>query len=173
MKSIYRVLFLIGCAFAIAADQLLGRGTAWNAILTPNETSRGTATLFPDAAIALADAVVKSGSDDRHFAVTSAQADIPLGVLMHDVVSAGDYAAGTGKNIAIFGVYPETLTVIASAAIAKGAEVVIDPANPGQVITKPATAGQTYIVIGRSRFTVANAGDPCSLIHCVPRAVVQ
>lgn len=145
---------------------------AINAVMTPNETSRGTQTLAADAAIAFSNAVVKKGSDDRHFNVASLQADIPRGVLLNDQVNSDEIGV-ISKSIAIFGLYPESLPCVASGAIAADAEVVVDPANPGKVMTKPATAGQTYIVIGRSRFTVAASGDPVSLIHCAPRAVVQ
>ena len=34
------------------------------------------------------------------------------------------------------------------------------------------TAAGTYVVFGRSRFNVAAAGDPVSVVHCVPRVVV-
>lgn len=161
----HRILAFLAVVFARPA-------IAVNAVLTPNETSRGTQTLAPDAAITFKNAVVKKGSDDRHFNVTSLQTDVPRGVLLNDEVGSDELGV-INKSIAVFGVYPETIPCVASAAIAADAEVVIDPANPGKVMTKPATVGQTYIVIGRSRFTVANAGDPVSLIHCVPRVVVQ
>lgn len=139
-------------------------------VQVPFETSHGTESLFADASIAFPYALVKSGSDDRHFAATANAADIPRGIVLHDTVSDDDVAAMTKKTVALLGVYPETLPVPASAPIAAGAQVVADPANPGQVKQLPATAG-TYYVIGRSRFAVVTAGDLVSLIHQVPVAV--
>lgn len=136
----------------------------------PIESTRGTESLFADAAIAFPFALVKTGSDDRHVAATANVADIPRGVVMHDTVSSDDVANGIKKTVAILGMYPETLPVPASAPIAAGAQVVADPANPGQVKQLPAVAG-TYIVVGRARFAVVTAGDPVSLIHQVPVAV--
>ena len=140
------------------------------AIQLPFETSHGTESLFPDAAIAFPFALVKTGSDDRHFAATANAGDIPRGIVLHDTVSSDDALAGIKKTVAILGLYPESLPVPSSAPIAAGAQVVADPANPGQVKQLPATAG-TYYVIGRSRFAVVTAGDPVSLIHQVPVAV--
>lgn len=136
----------------------------------PLETSRGTESLFADAAITFPFAIVKTGSDDRHFAATANVADIPRGVVMHDTVSSDDVAALIKKTVAVFGLFPESLPVPASAPIAAGAQVVADPANPGKAMQLPATAG-TYYVIGRARFAVVTAGDPVSLIHQVPVAV--
>jgi hypothetical protein len=164
-----RLLFLVGLCFAILGDHLRGRGLAFNAVLTPLETSRGTASLDATAAIAFKNAVVVRGADDRHFKVTANVADIPLGVLLNDEVDSGDVDV-VKKNIALFGLYPESLPAIAAAAIAVDALVVPDLATPGRVKTLPGTTG-TYMVIGRSRFTVAAAGDPVSIAHCVPYAV--
>jgi hypothetical protein len=130
---------------------------------------------LPDAAITFQDAGVKAGSDDRHIAAINGAADVPLGILLHDQVSAGDVGA-VGKQVAIFGLYPETLPFVASGAIAAGAQVVADAANPGQFKTLPAGTG-TYIIVGRNRFAIAGAQDATqpndrgSLIHCVPFAI--
>lgn len=139
-------------------------------ILLPIETSRGTESLFADAPITFPFAIVKTGSDDRHFAATANVADIPRGVVMHDTVSADDVSALVKKTVAVFGMFPETLPVPSAAPIAAGAQVVADPANPGKAIQLPTAAG-TYYVIGRARFAVVTAGDPVSLIHQVPVAV--
>ena len=74
------------------------------------------------------------------------------------------------KQVAIFGLYPETLPGVAAGAIAANAEVVADLATPGYVKALPSAAG-TYVVFGRARFAVASAGDPVSIIHAVPRVV--
>ena len=148
------------------------RAIACNAVLTPLETSRGTESLDATAAIAFKNAVVtKTGAaDDRHFKAVTLVTDVPYGVLQNDEVAA-DEVDVIKKGVAIFGLYPESLPAVAAAAIAAGAEVVPDLATPGRVKTLPGAAG-TYFVIGRSRFAVAGAGDPVSIIHCVPRAVV-
>ena len=59
---------------------------------------------------------------------------------------------------------------MAAAPIAVNAELVADLATPGYVKTLPTAAG-TYVIFGRSRFTVTTAGDPVSIIHCVPHVV--
>ena len=74
------------------------------------------------------------------------------------------------KQVAIFGLFPETLPGVASAAIAANTEVVADLATPGYVKALPAATG-TYVVFGRARFAVISAGDPVSIIHEVPRVV--
>lgn len=138
--------------------------------LTPFETSRGTESLAPDAAIAILNAVVKSGSDDRHFAATAAQADIPRGVLLNDLVAA-DEVGVIQKSVAVFGLYPESLPCVSdgSGTIAAGDRIVASAASAGKVKKLPTTTGQTYIVMGRSRFAVAATdGDPVSLIHQTP-----
>ena len=168
----------IGFQFALLAaalsNGLRGRATAFNAVMTPFETDhRGTDSMFPDTAVVIGfrNAVVKTTTDDRHFSATSGQADIPRGIILNDQVDVGE-ANTVKKAVALFGVYPGTLPGVASAAIAANSELVADPANPGQVIQLPAAAG-TYIVFGRARFAVLNAGDPVSIIHCLPRAVTH
>ena len=138
------------------------------ALLTPTQTTRGTESLFPDAAMAVRNGVVAIGSDDRHFVAADGTIP-PRGVLIHDLVTAGSDLT-IKRNIAVFGMYPETLQVVASGPIAAGGDVVADPANPGKVKAIPAGPGSFY-VIGKSRFAVAAADDPVSLIHCVPTVV--
>lgn len=165
-----RFLFLISAAFLVAMDTLRGRGYAVNAVMTPHESDDGTESAYCDAAIGFPNAVVKSGSDDRHVVLTSLVGDIPRGVILNDECPA-DEVGILKKVVALFGIYEGTLPAVAAAAIPVGAEVVVDLATPGRVKALPAGAG-TYQVIGRNRFTVAAPGDPVSLIHCVPRAVV-
>ncbi len=139
--------------------------------LTPMETSRGTESLAADAAIAILNAVAKKGSDDRHFAATNAQADIPYGVLLNDLVGT-DEVGVIQKSLAIFGLYPESLPCKSdgSGTIAVNDKIVASVASPGKVRKMTTTTGQTFLVIGRSRFAVAaTADDPVSLIHNVPR----
>lgn len=170
MNQIRRIFFLIGIAFAAIAHSLRGRALATNIVFTPQQTSHGTVNLDGTAAIAFKNAVVCRGADDRHFKVGTLVGDMPLGVLQNDEI-ASDEVDVTKKGIALFGLYPESLPAVAAAAIAVDAELVIDLATPGRVKTLPVAAG-TYIVIGRSRFTAAAAGDPVSITHCVPRVVV-
>jgi len=165
-----RILFLISVFFATIGNALLGRSLAINGALVPLETSRGTATLQATAVIAFKNAVVVRGATDQHFKVGTLAGDVPLGVLLNDQVDAGEPDV-VPKGIAFFGLYPESLPGIAAAAIAVDASLVIDLATPGRVRTLP-TASGTYLIIGRSRFAVAAAGDPVSIIHIVPRAIV-
>jgi hypothetical protein len=146
--------------------------------LTPMETSHGTESLDADSgAIAIKNAVVKKGSDDRHFAVAAAQADIPYGVLLNDQVDSGEEGV-IKKSIAVFGLYPESLPCVSdgSGTIALTDRVVVSAAGgaaAGKVKKLPATTG-TFHVIGRPRFAVAATdGDPVSLIHCTPYVVIN
>jgi hypothetical protein len=170
MNHIKRILFLIGVALGAASNALRGRALATNVVFTPQQTSHGTVSLDATAAIATKNYVVCRGADDRHFKVGTLVTDVPLGVLQNDEVDAGEVDV-VKKAIALFGLYPESLPAVAAAAILVDALLVIDLATPGRVKTIPATTG-TYLVIGRSRFAAAAAGDPVSIAHCVPYAVV-
>ncbi len=168
-----RLSFLLAVACASLGNQLQGRALAINdddATFTPFESSRGTESLDADVAVSFRNAIVKIGSDDRHFALPTAAGDIPRGILLNDEVPAEEIGA-VRKQVAIFGVYRDTLPAVSAGAIAVNAEVVADLATPGRVKALPTAAG-TYVVCGRSRFAVAAAGDPVSLVHCVPRVVV-
>ena len=138
-------------------------------VTTPFETSHGTQSLDADLTVSFRNAVVMLGSDDRHFKLPAAATDIPRGILLNDQVDTGE--PGTvRKAVAIFGLYPDTLPGVASGAIAANSELVADLATPGYVKALPTATG-TYVVFGRARFAVANAGDPVSIIHTLPRTV--
>lgn len=177
--------FVFACALALAAfrDVLRGRALATNVLTTEFQTHRGTGSYLPDAAISFADAVVKIGSTDRNLAIASAQADKPIGTLLHDFVSSGDVAV-VSKQVALFGVYPETLPFVASGAIPAMARVCVDPANAGQLMQLPdgldgsTKVTGTYFTVGRSRFAIAAAQDPTqpndrgSLLHHIAALTV-
>ena len=168
-----RLSFLLATACAALGDRLQGRALAINddAVFAPNEAAHGTESLDADAnaLVSFRNAVVVIGSDDRHFTLPAAATDIPRGILVNDTVDAGE-PGNIRKNVAIFGVHPGTLPAVAAAPIAVNAELVADLGTPGYVKTLPTAAG-TYVVFGRSRFTVATAGDPVSIIHGVPHVV--
>jgi len=166
-----RLFFLISLAFVAFRDALSGRSLATNAVVMPFQSNNGTGSYIPDAAIAIENAVVAIGSTDRNCAAVASQATVPLGVILHDIVSSNDVGV-VSKTVAYFGLFKESLQCVATAAIAAGANVVADPANPGQVIQLPAAAG-TYFIIGRARYAVINAGDPCSLLHCLPYSLTH
>ncbi len=173
IRASQRLLFLFGLCLGSLKLKTYGRALAFNAVLLPFETSRGTQGMMPDAGvlIAFSNAVVKAGSDDRHFTFCIAQGDIPCGILLNDQVDANE-AGVIQKNIALFGVWPETLPAVAAGAIAAYAFVTFDLTTPGRVKAIPTAAGSgTFIVIGRARFAVVNAGDPVSIIHCVPHPI--
>ena len=164
-----RLSFLL----ATLGDRLQGRALAINddAVFAPNEAAHGTENLDADAnaVVSFRNAVVVIGSDDRHFTVPAAATDIPRGVVLNDTVDIGEPGA-VRKAVAIFGVHGGTLPGVAAGAIAVNAELVADLTTPGRVKALPTVAG-TYVVFGRARFAVAAAGDPVSIIHCVPRVV--
>jgi hypothetical protein len=147
-------------------DRLQGQGLAFNTVMTPTEVNDGIASLDGTAAIATRNYLVVRGADDTHFKVTAAVTDVPLGILLQDTLDTDEIDV-VKKAIALFGQYQGTLPGVAAAAIAVDAWLVPDLAVPGRVKTLPTTPG-TYWVIGRNRKTVANAGDPVSIEHCVP-----
>lgn len=167
-----RFFLFIGLAFASLADSLRGHrqsgsdALAWNSTFTPQQTSHGTVSLDGTAAIATKNYVVVRGADDRHFKLGSSVNDVPLGILLNDEI-ATDEVDVVKKGIALFGLYPESLPAVAEAAIAVDAELTPGVGTFGRVKTLPTATG-SYMVIGRSRFTVAGAGDPVSIAHCVP-----
>ena len=168
-----RLSFLLAVACATLGDRLQGRALAVNddAVFTPFESSRGTESLDANVPIAFRNAVVKTQPDnDRIFAPVNAATDIPRGILLNDQVLALEVGS-VRKQVAIFGLYPDTLPAVAAGPIAVNVEVVADLTTPGCVRALP-TAPGTYVVFGRSRFNVAAAGDPVSVVHCVPRVVV-
>ncbi len=168
-----RLSFLLAVACASLNDRLQGRALAINddAVFAPNEAAHGTESLDadPNATVSFRNAVVVIGSDDRHFTLPAAATDIPRGVVLNDTVDLGEPGA-IRKNVAIFGVYGGTLPGVAAGVIAVNAELVADVATAGYVKALP-TAPGTYVVFGRARHAVAAAGDPVSIIHCVPRVV--
>lgn len=161
-----RLFFLLGLAFVAMGDRLRGRALAINTVMTPNESRDGVQSLHGTAAIATKNYVVTRGADDQHFKLVSSVNDVPLGILLNDEIAA-DEVDVVKKDIALFGVYQGTLPAVAEAAIAVDAELTPGVGTFGRVKTLPTAAG-SYMVIGRSRFTVAAAGDPVSIVHCVP-----
>ena len=161
-----RLLFLLSVAFAALSDGLRGRALATNAIMTPNQCRDGVATLHGTAAIATKNYVVVRGADDQHFKIGTSVNDVPLGILINDEIATAEVDF-VKKGVALFGSYQGTLEGVAEAAIAVDAELTPGVGTFGRVKTLPATTG-SYMVIGRSRTTVASAGDPVSIVHCVP-----
>jgi hypothetical protein len=161
-----RGLFRIGIYCALVDTRLRGRLLATNVVFTPQQTSHGTVSLDGTEAIATKNYVVVRGADDRHFKAVSVVTDVPLGILLNDEIAA-DEVDVVKKNIALFGLWPESLPGVAEAAIAVDAWLTPGVGTLGRVKALPTTPG-IYWVIGRSRFTVASAGDPVSIAHFVP-----
>ena len=147
-------------------DSLRGQRLAFNAVMTPPEVKDGVASLHGTAAIATKNYVVVRGADDQHFKIGTSVNDVPLGILINDEIAL-DEVDVVKKGIALFGVHKGTLPAVAEAAIAVDAELTPGVGTFGRVKTLPVVAG-SYMVIGRSRTTVAAAGDPVSIVHCVP-----
>ena len=167
-----RLSFLLAAACAALGDRLQGRALATNddATFTPFESSRGTESLDAEAPVSFRNAVVRiADSGDRVFTLPQFATDIPRGILLNDEVP-NDEVGAVRKQVAIFGVYPDTLPGVAAGPIPVNAELVADLGTYGYVRALP-TAPGTYVVFGRSRFAVAAQGDPVSIIHCLPRSV--
>lgn len=168
--SFSRIYFLVALTLTAASDVLRGRRLAINTVMTPNECRDGVASLHGTAAIATKNYVVVRGVDDQHFKIGTAVTDMPIGILINDEI-ATDEVDVIKKSVALFGTYQGTLTGVAEAAITVDDLLTPGVGTFGRVKTLPTTAG-VYWVIGKARNTVANAGDPVSIEHCVPYKVV-
>ena len=138
--------------------------------LLVNTTKMGLKTYLSDVAINARWLLVVGGSDSNHVNIAGAGSQ-PIGVCRDQIppedIASGDLSYPLG--IILFGLNPDTVRVIAAAAIAEWALLV--PAANGQVQTLPVAAG-TYWVIGRAASAAAAAGDQVELIHTLPYKVV-
>ena len=100
-----------------------------------------------------------------------AATDIPRGILLNDQVDNGEPGA-VRKQVAIFGLFPETLPGVASGAIAANAE---SRRGPDDARVREGSAdggGHVTSCSGRARFRRGRTRViPVSIIHGVPRVV--
>lgn len=169
-RTLSRFCFFVGVVFAMFVDALCGRALAINTVMTPGEVRDGVASLHGTEAIATKNYIVVRGADDQHFKTGTVVGDAPLGILLNDEIAL-DEVDVVKKSIALFGIYQGTLPGVAEAAIAVDDLLTPGVGTFGRVKKLPTTPG-VYWVIGKSRLTVANAGDPVSIVHCTPYKVL-
>ena len=117
MKSFHRIGLTLGAVCALAMGSVFGREVAINATLTPNETSHGSDTLAPDAAIAFKNAVVKKGSEGVLVATAGGAWTVPpLPVEVVCGLGAGDAFGGALVHGLLSGWPPERMIAYANAA---------------------------------------------------------
>ncbi len=143
----------------------LNRGggiTAYNAI-TSGRNPSGDASRLADAAHSYRHLLVKAGSDISHMAVAGAS-DLPLGPCF-DQPSAAERSGG----VHLLGAVQGTVLMVASAAIAAGAELFT--AAGGEVQAEPTVAG-TYYKVGRAVDASTAAHQELEVEPCAPVKLV-
>lgn len=159
--AIILMVALIGLLLAVLRPALLKRSTHGLAVNVAEGTHGPTLSKRSDAAITSRYLLGKVGSDIGHTAVTAAVTDIPLGVII-DEASAAEEVVG----VALLGVFPGTVKMVANAAITAGALVSVGAAG-GKVATLPGAAG-TYYIVGRALTAAGADGDVIEVQHCFP-----
>ena len=146
-----RLSFLLAVACASLNDRLQGRALAINDDDAASPRSNPRAA--PKASTPTP-RVVRSATPSWSSAATTGTSrcpppptDIPRGILLNDTWTPASRAR-CARQVAIFGLYPDTLPGVAAGAIAVNAELVADLATPGSVKALP-TASGTYVVFGR------------------------
>jgi len=139
-------------------------------ILVCSITHKGAATYLADATFGSRYLLAKFGSDASHMAIAGA-ADYPFAVVpdMTPLVDQANSDLSYPLKASILGIYPDTVVMQASAAIAIGADVV--PAANGQIKTLPTSGGGTTYIVGRAKTSALAAGDLIEIIHCKPNLV--
>ncbi len=127
-------------------------------------THAKSVTRLTDAAVTIRYLLAKAGSDTNHVGICG-ETDCPLGV-MTDEASAAEVKLG----VELLGVTDRTLLMVASEAIAVGADVYA--AASGKVQDEPAVAG-TYYKVGRAvRAAAANLDEIEVQAHAPVKMVV-
>lgn len=124
---------------------------------------QGSMTKIADAAQSIQHLLVKIGSAATHIAVAGV-ADKPIGVCP-DTPALGDSAA-----VLLLGCAKESLTMVASEAMATAGVRVFAAAN-GKISLLPAAAG-TYYCVGQLLTTAAADGSEVQVDPCIPFEVV-
>ena len=144
MKRLNRFLFFVGAAFVAFVDALKGRALATNAVMTPNGNGgRHARRSRPMPRSTFVNALRHQDRNERsgvHRCHGQQLRSADRRRAARYSLDAADVTAGTVKNIALFGLYPESIPAVASAAaITVGDRLVLDIATPGRVKTLPAT----------------------------------
>jgi hypothetical protein len=140
---------------------LLGKKLIALANIAEGVHSDGNITKKSDAAMALRHALVKIGSDVDHIAVTTANTEIPLGIVNDEADAAED-----NVNVQILGQTSGTIKGRAHASITMGDYLV--PAAAGRVQTMTGLTTVTTYIIGIALNTCTTQDDEVEIAHCVP-----
>jgi hypothetical protein len=107
----------------------------------------------------------KFGSTKQHITLTEAAADCPLGTVQMEAGAAGEW-----RGVALLGLHPGLLPMVAGEAIEVGEEVF--SAADGKVQDRPVASG-TYWYLGICvEQPAAGDGDVILVQHTVPVRVV-
>jgi hypothetical protein len=141
------------------------RGVFALANVAEGQNLHGQKTFISDVTTAARFLIAKTGSASTNVAVAT-NADFPIGVMTDQVGTAGDPVA-----VSLFGASEGTQKVSVQSVVNFGDWLVVDPANPGYALTKPAANG-TYWVFGKAlNLTASAAGDIIEFTPCLPRQI--
>ncbi len=162
MQFVFMILAVLAAAIfipqAVQRVKHIGRQTAEN---IAEGTHGGTLNMLADAAQTTRFMLAKFGTDANHVAIMAATSNIPLGPYLDEPSAAEEQTA-----IALLGVYPGTLKMIAGEAMATvGVELYTGAA--GKVTLLSGSAG-TYYKIGILLSVAAADGDIIEVQHCIP-----
>ena len=125
---------------------------------------QGTMTKIADAAQAIQHLLVKFGSDADHIAVAGV-ADAPVGVC-NDTPSINEHT-----NVLLLGCAKESITMVASDAIAVGARVFAAASGKISGLPDPVVAAADYFCVGVALEAAAEDGDEIQIDTCIPFTV--
>lgn len=158
-------VWTIGLLIAVLCPAVWKRFTHGIAVNIAEGThANGVLSKRADAAHSLRHLVVKEGSDDSHIAVAAAT-DEPLGVCPDQPAAAEDVAA-----LFLFGVYPNTIKLVGSAAIEAGEDVCT--AGSGKVQPLATAVGLVWLV-GKAVSDCTGDGGEVEVAHCKPVAMFR
>ncbi len=125
---------------------------------------KGTMTKIADAAQSVQHLLVKFGSDADHIAVAGV-ADAPVGVC-NDTPSINEHT-----NVLLLGSAQESITMVASDAIAVGARVFAAAGGKVSALPDPAAEATDYYCVGVALEAAAEDGDEIQVDPCIPFTV--
>lgn len=165
------ILILLALAALVAVLFSWARGFRRGSLFAATNTlpanvgrSRYTRRYKASAAVATRFLLCKKGADDEHAAAVAAASDEPIGAFTDEPAAAED-----PTDVALFGISPSTLPLVAAAAITMGAEVYSD--GTGKVTIKPTAAG-TYWRVGTALTAATADGDPVEVLPIKPRKLI-
>ena len=151
---------------AINLGKSLFRSIAVNSIVKTHEN--GKISRACEEAFAIRHLLCKVGTAPGTQVKICTDGDVPLGVLQ-DEATAADVTDASPRTVALLGVTPGTIKMVASAAITAGAKVYTEDGGKVQPIT---VAAGTYYEVGTALTAASTDGDEIEVAHCYPIATV-